>query len=72
MSFIETMKEKAKNNIKTIVLPEAEEIMAARDIVIAETNNLHTHICHISTQTSVNTIRSATAMTPILLSIPFT
>lgn len=41
------------------VLPEAEEIMAARDIVIAETNNLHTHICHISTKTSVDTIRSA-------------
>ena len=38
------------------VLPEAEEIMAARDIVIAETNNLHTHICHISTKTSVGTI----------------
>ena len=41
------------------VLPEAEEIMASRDIVIAETNNLHTHICHISTKTSVDTIRSA-------------
>lgn len=41
------------------VLPEAEEIMAARDIVIAETNNLHTHICHISTSTSVNMIRDA-------------
>ena len=41
------------------VLPEAEQIMAARDIVIAETNNLHTHICHISTETTVNTIRSA-------------
>ena len=41
------------------VLPEAEEIMAARDIVIAETHNLHTHICHISTKTSVSTIRSA-------------
>jgi len=41
------------------VLPEAEEIMAARDIVIAETNNLHTHICHISTKTSVNMIRDA-------------
>ncbi len=41
------------------VLPEAEEIMASRDIVIAETNNLHTHICHISTSTSVNMIRSA-------------
>lgn len=41
------------------VLPEVEEIMAARDIVIAETNNLHTHICHISTKTSVDMIRSA-------------
>ena len=41
------------------VLPEAEEIMASRDIVIAETNHLHTHICHISTETSVNMIRSA-------------
>ncbi len=41
------------------VFPEAEEIMAARDIVIAETNNLHTHICHISTKTSVNMIRDA-------------
>ena len=41
------------------VLPEAEEIMAARDIVIAETNNLRTHICHISTKTTVDTIRSA-------------
>lgn len=41
------------------VLPEAEEIMASRDIVIAETNNLNTHICHISTKTSVNMIRDA-------------
>lgn len=41
------------------VLPEAEEIMAARDIVIAETNKLHAHICHISTETSVNMIRDA-------------
>ncbi len=41
------------------VLPEAEEIMASRDIVIAETNNLHTHICHISTKTSVDMIRDA-------------
>ena len=39
------------------VLPEAEEIMASRDIVIAETNKLHTHICHISTETTVNMIR---------------
>ena len=41
------------------VLPEAEEIMASRDIVIAETNHLKTHICHISTETSVNMIRDA-------------
>lgn len=41
------------------VLPEAEEIMASRDIVIAETNKLHTHICHISTETTVNMIRDA-------------
>ena len=41
------------------VLPEAEEIMAARDIVIAETNKLQAHICHIRTETSVNMIRDA-------------
>ena len=41
------------------VYPEAEEIMAARDIVLAETNDLRTHICHISTKTTVDTIRSA-------------
>ena len=33
------------------VLPEAEEIMAAREIVISETNNVRAHICHISTKT---------------------
>lgn len=41
------------------VLPEAEEIMAAREIVISETNKIRGHICHISTQTSVNMIRDA-------------
>lgn len=41
------------------VLPEAEEIMAAREIVISETNNVRAHICHISTKTSVNMIRDA-------------
>lgn len=41
------------------VLPEAEEIMAARDIVLAETNNIHAHICHISTVTSRNIVRDA-------------
>lgn len=41
------------------VLPEAEEIMAAREIVIAETNHIRAHICHISTKTSVDMIRDA-------------
>lgn len=41
------------------VLPEAEEIMAAREIVLSETNNIRAHICHISTKTSVNMIRDA-------------
>lgn len=41
------------------VLPEAEEIMAAREIVLSETNNIRGHICHISTKTSVNMIRDA-------------
>lgn len=41
------------------VLPEAEEIMAAREIVISETNDIRAHICHISTKTSVNMIRDA-------------
>ena len=41
------------------VLPEAEEIMAAREIVIAETNNIRGHICHISTKTTKNMIKDA-------------
>lgn len=41
------------------VLPEAEEIMAAREIVISETNNVRAHICHISTKTTKNMIRDA-------------
>lgn len=41
------------------VLPEAEEIMAAREIVISETNKIRGHICHISTKTSVAMIRDA-------------
>ena len=47
-----------KLNVKG-VLPEAEEIMAAREIVISETNDVRAHICHISTKTSVNMIRDA-------------
>lgn len=39
--------------------PEAEEIMAAREIVISETNNVRGHICHISTKTSKDMIRDA-------------
>ena len=41
------------------VLPEAEEIMAAREIVISETNNVRAHICHISTRTTKDMIRDA-------------
>ena len=41
------------------VLPEAEEIMAAREIVISETNKVRAHICHISTKTSKDMIRDA-------------
>lgn len=41
------------------VFPEAEEIMAAREIVISETNHLRGHICHISTKTSKDMIRDA-------------
>lgn len=41
------------------VLPEAEEIMAAREIVISETNGIRGHICHISTKTTKNMVRDA-------------
>lgn len=41
------------------VLPESEEIMAAREIVLSETNNVRAHICHISTKTSKDMIRDA-------------
>lgn len=41
------------------VLPEAEEIMAAREIVISETNEVRAHICHISTKTTKNMVRDA-------------
>ena len=41
------------------VYPEAEEIMAAREIVISETNNVRAHICHISTKTTKNMVRDA-------------
>ena len=41
------------------VYPEAEILMAAREIELAETNKKHVHICHISTKESVNMIRDA-------------
>ena len=43
------------------VYPEAEEIMAAREIVIASTNHVHGHICHISTRGTVDLVRDAKA-----------
>ncbi len=47
-----------KLNVKG-VYPEAEILMAAREIELAETNKKHVHICHISTKESVNMIRDA-------------
>ena len=41
------------------VLPEAEEIMAAREIVLSETNHVRAHICHISTKTTKDMVRDA-------------
>ena len=41
------------------VLPEAEEIMAAREIVLSETNDVRAHICHISTKTTKDMVRDA-------------
>ena len=41
------------------VMPESEEIMAAREIVLSETNNVRAHICHISTKTTKNMVRDA-------------
>lgn len=41
------------------VYPEAEEIMAAREIVISSTNNARAHICHISTKGTASLVRDA-------------
>ena len=41
------------------VLPEAETLMAAREVEIAEINNLHAHICHISAKETARLIRDA-------------
>ena len=41
------------------VLPEAETLMAAREVELAEINNLHVHICHISAKETAKLIRDA-------------
>ena len=41
------------------VLPEAETLMAAREVEIAEINNVHAHICHISAKETARLIRDA-------------
>ena len=41
------------------VYPEAETLMAAREVEIAEINNIHAHICHISTKETAKLIRDA-------------
>jgi dihydroorotase len=41
------------------ISPAAEEVMVARDIILAERTGGHLHIAHISTKGSVNLIRDA-------------
>lgn len=41
------------------VLPEAETLMAAREVEIAEINNVHAHVCHISAKETARLIRDA-------------
>ena len=41
------------------VLPEAETLMAAREVELAEINNVHAHICHISVKETARLIRDA-------------
>ena len=41
------------------VYPEAEILMAAREIELAEINNVHSHVCHISAKETVKLIRDA-------------
>ncbi|PTL39696.1 dihydroorotase [Alkalicoccus saliphilus] len=45
-------------NIKGI-LPAAESVHIARDILLAEQTGVHYHICHVSTKESVRIIRDA-------------
>lgn len=41
------------------VFPEAETLMAAREVELAEINNVHAHICHISAKETARLIRDA-------------
>lgn len=41
------------------VLPEAETLMAAREVELAEINNIHAHVCHISAKETAKLIRDA-------------
>ena len=41
------------------VFPEAETLMAAREVEIAEINNVRAHICHISAKETARLIRDA-------------
>lgn len=41
------------------VFPEAETLMAAREVELAEINNIHSHVCHISAKETARLIRDA-------------
>ncbi len=41
------------------VLPEAETLMAAREVELVEINNVHAHVCHISAKETARLIRDA-------------
>ena len=41
------------------VYPEAETLMAAREVELAEINNVHAHVCHISAKETARLIRDA-------------
>ena len=47
-----------KLNVKG-VLPEAETLMAAREVELAEINNVRAHVCHISAKETARLIRDA-------------
>lgn len=41
------------------VSPEAETLMASREVELAEINNIHAHVCHISAKETAKLIRDA-------------